>query len=117
MNDKRRTKDFINIDRKMKLPSKYNITKHRSETDADLTRVSNRFDCCIWSGDFNYRLKGTAASVFKLIKTNQFEVLKENETLSLKIKAAQLPSDFKEGSIEFAPTYKLKNNTDEYNNK
>lgn len=115
--DERRTRDFANIDRKLKLPFRYNVTEHKTKDNLDLTRVSNRFDCCIWSGDFNYRLKGNAKSIFTMIKTNQFEILKENESLTLRLKADSLPKDFTEGEIEFAPTYKIKNNTDEYNNK
>ena len=52
-----------------------------------------------------------------LIKSNKFEILKKNESLSLRFKAQTLPNDFTEGPIEFAPTYKLVNNTDKYNNK
>ena len=52
-----------------------------------------------------------------LIKTNKFEILKQNESLTLRLKAEKLPNDFNEGEIEFAPTYKLKNNTDKYNSK
>lgn len=43
--DSRRVKDFTNIDRKLKLPFKYNITEKSKTSKLDLTRVSNRFDC------------------------------------------------------------------------
>jgi hypothetical protein len=46
-NDNRRTRDFINIDRKMKLPANYSIkenNKFKENKGLDLTRVSNRFD-------------------------------------------------------------------------
>lgn len=115
INDGLRT--FKKIDQRLKLPAKYSVVEHSKETDEDLSRVSNRFDWCIWTGDFNFRVKGTAKHIFTLIKANKFEVLKQSDKLSLKFKASLLPTDFKEGEIEFAPTYKIKNGTDEYNQK
>lgn len=44
LQDNRRTRDFINIDRRMKLPFKYSIVQHKDKENTDLTRVSNRFD-------------------------------------------------------------------------
>jgi hypothetical protein len=44
MQDNRRTRDFINIDKRMKLPFKYSIVTHKDKENTDLTRVSNRFD-------------------------------------------------------------------------
>lgn len=52
-----------------------------------------------------------------MIKNNKFEILKQNEQLSLKFKANKLPTDFNEGAIEFAPTYKIINNTDTFNSR
>lgn len=45
LQDNRRTKDFMNIDRKMKLPTKYSVNEHTDDPKLDITRVSNRFDC------------------------------------------------------------------------
>lgn len=45
-NDKRRTQDFINIDKNLNLPSKYNVKKEKENIKSrDVTFVSNRFDC------------------------------------------------------------------------
>ena len=101
----------------MKLPSKYRVKEKAEDSKKDMNRVSNRFDCCIWGGDFNFRIKTKNLTVMNLIKSNEFEILKKNESLSLRFKAQRLPDDFIEGPIEFAPTYKLVNNTDKYNNK
>ena len=46
-----------------------------------------------------------------------FDALLANEQLSLAIQSGDFPPGFSEGQIEFAPTYKIKNNTDEYNMK
>lgn len=46
-----------------------------------------------------------------------FDALKANEQLSLSVQSGEFPPGFKEGDIEFAPTYKIYNNTDRYNTK
>ena len=52
-----------------------------------------------------------------LIKSNKFDALKANEQLTLSIQSGEFPAGFNEGEIEFAPTYKIKNNSDEYSTK
>ena len=84
--DKRRAEDFNNIDLRMKLPYRYNIKEEWKVHKSDLSRVGNRFDCCIWTGDMNFRINTPLSAIVSLIKNNQFDALKENEQLNLQFK-------------------------------
>ena len=46
---------------------------------------------------------------------NMYEVLLNNDQLAFEHKVGHIGWGFKEGSIEFAPTYKLYKNEDAYN--
>ncbi len=84
--DKRRADDFNNIDHRMKLPYRYNIKEEWKTHKSDLSRVGNRFDWCIWTGDMNFRINTPLSAIVSLIKNNQFDALKENEQLNLQFK-------------------------------
>lgn len=84
--DKRRTEDFNNIDLRLKLPYRYNLKEESKIHKLDLSRVSNRFDCCIWAGDMNFRISTPLSVIVSLMKNNQFDALKDNEQLNLNFK-------------------------------
>ena len=84
----------------------------RRESFQDDIKASDKFDACIWMGDFNFRLheqpKVKVHSYVELKKLDQFQEMKEETDIFDK---------FEEGEISFPPTYKYKPGTDTYNTK
>jgi hypothetical protein len=80
------------------------------------SRVNNPLtaDAVIWIGDLNYRINGAVGAIVTAIKRNMYEVLQDNDQLSIERKIGRLPDHLQEGPILFAPTYKLKQGTDIY---
>jgi len=82
--------------------------------------ISDRFDICIWLGDFNYRinlnlsqiknyfssLENVIQSIPELLKYDQMKIEKENGNLFI--------NNFIEADIIFAPTYKLIEGSHDY---
>lgn len=72
-------------------------------------------DAIIWLGDYNYRINGSAGAITHAMSRNMYEVLLNNDQLAFEHKVGHIGWGFKEGIIEFAPTYKLTKNEDSYN--
>ncbi len=79
-----------------------------------ITDDESPYDCIIWLGDMNYRINGVTGAIMHAMRKNMYEVLIDNDQLSIERKIGRLNSMFKEGPIMFAPTYKLKKFADEY---
>ena len=77
-------------------------------------KLMEDFDFVILSGDLNYRLDISQEDIEEIINQKNPEILWDKDQLSLEIKNKHL---FKEGIINFMPTYKYKENTDEYDYK
>lgn len=58
-------------------------------------------------GDFNYRINGVMGAISHAMKNDMYEVLAFNDQLYIEKKIGRIAWEFKEGNIEFAPTYKL----------
>nr|GMD43466.1 type I inositol polyphosphate 5-phosphatase 8-like isoform X1 [Ipomoea batatas] len=72
-------------------------------------------DKIIWLGDLNYRLASTCEdTIFKLLKTNDWQPLLEKDQLRIEQKAGRIFQGWNEGRICFAPTYKYLANSDNY---
>ena len=83
--------------------------------DIDLEPGMNQYDLVIFSGDLNYRINMEKEEVKKLIDNNDFETLLENDQLYCAIKKKEIDlDDFYEGKINFMPTYKFLDGTNEY---
>ena len=66
-----------------------------------------KYDVVIWMGDFNYRVNKTMEEVEKIIKKKEELKLLEFDQMNYEIKNYNLKcAGFKEGKIEFLPTYK-----------
>ena len=66
-----------------------------------------KYDVVIWMGDFNYRVNKTMEEVEKIIKKREELKLLEFDQMNYEIKNYNLKcAGFKEGKIEFLPTYK-----------
>ena len=67
------------------------------------------FDVVIWMGDFNYRVNKTMEEAQDLYKNKREMSLLEFDQMNNEIKNYNLKiSEFKEGKINFLPTYKYK---------
>ena len=75
----------------------------------------NQYDLVIFSGDLNYRINMEKEEVKKLINNNDFETLLERDQLYSAINKKEIDlDDFYEGKINFMPTYKFMDGTNEY---
>ena len=75
----------------------------------------NQYDLVIFSGDLNYRINMEKEEVKKLINNNDFETLLEKDQLYSAINKKEIDlDDFYEGKINFMPTYKFLDGTNEY---
>ena len=72
--------------------------------------ASERFDCVIWCGDLNYRIKCNGETVLGLITARERWMLLKNDELLNQRSCGNTAVGFEEGEVGFPPTYKLKNN-------
>ena len=87
----------------------------------------HQFDYVFWGGDLNYRInlkdgpgydtEGEFKTVLKMISEKEYDKLYENDQLKDEINAGRVFTGFKEGKINFAPTYRMVRNHHDYSNK
>jgi hypothetical protein len=77
----------------------------------------NQFDIIFWMGDLNYRIDLQYNEVIELIKENKITTLLENDQLKKFQKIGLIFEDFQEGEIKFNPTFKLNQETRDYETK
>ena len=99
--------------------SKSEDAKLKTELSCDLDLEPytgmNQYDLVIFSGDLNYRINMEKEEVKKLINNNDFETLLEKDQLYSAINKKEIDlDDFYEGKINFMPTYKFLDGTNEY---
>ncbi|QDZ19549.1 inositol polyphosphate phosphatase [Chloropicon primus] len=76
--------------------------------------IEDLADLIFWCGDFNYRIEGNRKSVDYLLKKGMMNVLLANDQLQNEIASKRAFVDYVEGGINFLPTYKFDNGTDNY---
>ena len=75
-------------------------------------KTMDEYDFVILSGDLNYRIDfNNRDDIDELIKQKNPEILWDKDQLTKEIKRE---NEFQEGIINFMPTYKYKDNSDEY---
>ena len=75
----------------------------------------NQYDLVIFSGDLNYRINMDKEEVKNLISNNDIETLLEKDQLYSAMNKKEIDlDDFYEGRINFMPTYKFLDGTNEY---
>lgn len=73
------------------------------------------FDIVFWTGDFNYNLNSNKDEILKMIHDKNYFKLKELDQLTQEIKSNRIDiNNFEEGEIHFFPTYKYKEESDDY---
>lgn len=71
-------------------------------------------DQIFWFGDLNYRLNMLDTEVRKLVALKQWDELINSDQLSKELRSGHVFDGWKEGVINFAPTYKYEINSDRY---
>jgi len=95
-NSKKRTEDWLRIEKQLGIPCYY--------PKAGL--ASDRVDAALLLGDLNYRINGSREAVELLIREEVMQPLKNGEQLSKEIQNGFF-SRYKEGSLDFVPTYRF----------
>ncbi|XP_010275303.1 PREDICTED: type I inositol polyphosphate 5-phosphatase 2-like isoform X1 [Nelumbo nucifera] len=103
--EQRRNSDVYEILRRTKFSSVFDI-------DQPLTIPSH--DQIFWFGDLNYRLNMPDAEVRKLVAKKQWGELINNDQLVKELRTGHVFDGWKEGVIDFPPTYKYEVNSDRY---
>mmetsp|Transcript_19225 Transcript_19225/g.24918 ORF Transcript_19225/g.24918 Transcript_19225/m.24918 type:complete len:188 (+) Transcript_19225:1314-1877(+) len=84
-----------------------NFNKHRvMPTCLRVNRLFDCFDFVFWSGDLNFRVNASRSIVDGLLKARCYDVLLNNDQLSLLMKVDPNFAGIQEGPINFRPTYK-----------
>lgn len=98
-NVEQRNMDYYTIDHGL------HFTQHRAISDHDLV---------FWTSDTNYRISLSNEEVRKLIAEEKWDTLYENDQLNLGMISGETFRYYNEGTINFPPTYKFDNGTDNY---
>ncbi|XP_060179875.1 type I inositol polyphosphate 5-phosphatase 2-like isoform X2 [Lycium barbarum] len=105
--DQRRNADVCEIMRRTHFSNLF-------DTDADQRQTIPSHAQIFWFGDLNYRINMLDAEVRKLVAKKQWDDLLKNDELINELRSGHVFADWKEGAINFAPTYKYEINTDRY---
>ncbi|XP_009761243.1 type I inositol polyphosphate 5-phosphatase 2 [Nicotiana tabacum] len=105
--DQRRNADVYEIMRRTHFSSVF-------DTDADQPQTIPSHDQIFWLGDLNYRINMLDAEVRKLVARKQWDELLNYDELTKELRGGHVFAGWKEGVINFAPTYKYEINTDRY---
>ncbi|XP_043695972.1 type I inositol polyphosphate 5-phosphatase 2-like isoform X2 [Telopea speciosissima] len=89
-------------------------TQFSSVFDADQPQNIPSHDQIFWFGDLNYRLNMLDAEVRKLVAKKQWDELINSDQLSKELRSGRVFDGWKEGMINFPPTYKYELNSDTY---
>lgn len=103
--EQRRNSDVNEIIRRTRFSSIF-------DTDQPLTIPSH--DQIFWFGDLNYRINMSDTEVRKLVALRRWNELLNNDQLSKELRSGRVFAGWKEGLIEFPPTYKYEINSDRY---
>ncbi|CAN1334003.1 Type I inositol polyphosphate 5-phosphatase 2 [Linum perenne] len=103
--DQRRNSDVYEIIRR---------THFSSVLDKDQPQTIPAHDQIFWFGDLNYRLNKLDTEVRKLVAQKQWDELKNSDQLIRELRSGKAFDGWREGNINFPPTYKYEIDTDRY---
>ncbi|XP_061343935.1 type I inositol polyphosphate 5-phosphatase 2-like [Gastrolobium bilobum] len=82
--------------------------------DSDQPQTIPSHDKIFWFGDLNYRINMVDEEVRKLVGLKMWDELMNNDQLSKELRIGHVFDGWKEGLINFPPTYKYEINSDRY---
>ncbi|XP_011028235.1 PREDICTED: type I inositol 1,4,5-trisphosphate 5-phosphatase 2-like isoform X2 [Populus euphratica] len=89
-------------------------TRFSSISDTSQAQTIPSHDQIFWFGDLNYRLNMLDTEVRKLVALKQWDELINSDQLSKELCSGRVFEGWKEGAINFPPTYKYEINSDTY---
>lgn len=89
-------------------------TQFSSITSDDQPQKIPSHDQIIWFGDLNYRLDMMDHEVRRLVAGKQWDELMSSDQLSKELRIGRVFNGWKEGVINFPPTYKYEFNSNRY---
>ncbi|KAL7149939.1 hypothetical protein ABFS83_05G075300 [Erythranthe nasuta] len=89
-------------------------THFSSVFDIDQPQTIPSHDQIFWFGDLNYRINMLDEEVRKLVDKKQWAELLNGDQLSKELRDGHVFDGWREGAINFAPTYKYEVNSDIY---
>ncbi|KAJ4826787.1 hypothetical protein Tsubulata_034774 [Turnera subulata] len=89
-------------------------TRFSSAFYADQPQTIPSHDQIFWFGDLNYRLNMVDTEIRKLVALKQWGELINSDQLSQELRRGHVFDGWKEGLINFPPTYKYEINSDRY---
>ncbi|KAK4260272.1 hypothetical protein QN277_003412 [Acacia crassicarpa] len=89
-------------------------TRFSSVLDTDQPQTISSHDQIFWFGDLNYRINMWDEEVRKLVALKKWDELMTNDQLSRELRRGHVFDGWKEGLINFSPTYKYETNSDKY---
>ncbi|CAH9080021.1 unnamed protein product [Cuscuta epithymum] len=108
--EQRRNSDVNEILRR----TSFSSSVFKSETDYPPPLTIPSHDQIFWFGDLNYRINLTDTKVRKLVSRKKWDELLDHDQLSKELRSGCVFEGWKEGAINFAPTYKYEFNSDRY---
>ncbi|TMW93403.1 hypothetical protein EJD97_011781 [Solanum chilense] len=85
------------------------------DTDTDEPQTIPSHDQIFWFGDLNYRISMADAEVRMLVANKKWDELLNSDQLHKELQNGHVFAGWKEGLVNFAPTYKYEFNSDRYN--
>ncbi|CAI8609460.1 unnamed protein product [Vicia faba] len=92
-------------------------TRFSSVFDSDQPRTIPSHDQIFWFGDLNYRINMSDGEVRKLVGLKNWDELMNYDQLSNELCNGHVFEGWKEGLVNFPPTYKYEFNSDKYAGK
>ncbi|CAH2078709.1 unnamed protein product [Thlaspi arvense] len=89
-------------------------TRFSSVLDTDQPRTIPCHDQIFWFGDLNYRLNMSDSEVRKLVAQKRWDELKNSDQLIRELRRGHVFDGWREGPIQFPPTYKYEFDSDRY---
>lgn len=88
---------------------------HPHSSDASvLPRSIRDHERVIWLGDLNYRINLSYEKTHELIASKEWQLLLENDQLSIEMRKGNVLEGWSEGALCFPPTYKYEINSENY---
>lgn len=106
--ESKRNADVLELFKRTRFPTS------TTELEGGLPKTIDEHDRVIMLGDLNYRLNLSDGEARALVEQKQWQRLLEDDQLKRELSEGKTLEGWREGSIDFAPTYKYEMDSDEY---